>query len=221
MAKTSLKTVAYTVLRQKIISCEYEPGSFLNEDMLMEALGLGRTPIRDALIRLENEGLVEIRPKKGTVVTSLNLRDISMIFEVRMLYEPYILLNYGKALPEDELRRYLEIFSSPPKDDSRLVNGRSCFELDTEFHAMIVDACPNPYIRQSYALTRTQNERFRHMTGIRTDHRLEATFREHLAIVRRCLDGDWEGAAEEMRRHLESSRDSTLQLAVKNAVSLQ
>lgn len=220
MAKTSLKTVAYNELRKKIVSCEYAPGTFLNEEMLISALELGRTPIRDALIRLENEGLVEVRPKKGIVVTSLNFSDINMIFEIRLLYEPYILKNYGKLLSVDELRRYLEIFSRTPKDSFQHFDGLNIFELDNEFHSMIVNACPNIYMKQSFALTQTQNERFRHMTGIRTDKRLDNTFREHLDIVKACLEQNWDGAAEKMRYHIEESRQSTFQLAFESATSM-
>ena len=58
MPKTNLKTLAYNKIRQKIVTCEYAPGTFLNEEILTEALGLSRTPIRDALSRLEQEGLI-------------------------------------------------------------------------------------------------------------------------------------------------------------------
>ena len=95
MPKTNLKTLAYNKIRQKIVTCEYAPGTFLNEEILTEALGLSRTPIRDALGRLEQEGLIEIRPKRGIIVKSLTVSDINMIFEVRNMYEPYILKNYG------------------------------------------------------------------------------------------------------------------------------
>lgn len=220
MAKTSLKTVAYNALRRKIVSCEYAPGMFLNEDMLISALELGRTPIRDALIRLEHEGLVEIRPKKGIFVTPLNLNDINMIFEIRLLYEPYILLNYGKLLPREMLTHYEGIFSNPPVDSFQRFDGLNIFELDNEFHSMIVTACPNIYIKQTYALTQTQNERFRHMTGIRTDNRLDNTFREHLDIVKACLKENWGDAAAKMKYHIEISRQSTFQLAFESAASL-
>ena len=93
MPKTNLKTLAYNKIRQKIVTCEYAPGTFLNEEILTEALSLSRTPIRDALGRLEQEGLIEIRPKRGITVKSLTVSDINMIFEVRNLYEPYILKN--------------------------------------------------------------------------------------------------------------------------------
>ena len=71
MPKINLKTLAYNAIRQKIVTCEYAPGTFLNEEFLTEDLNLSRTPVRDALGRLEQEGLIQIRPKRGIMVTGL------------------------------------------------------------------------------------------------------------------------------------------------------
>ena len=112
MPKMNLKTQAYNTIRQKIVTCEYAPGTFLNEELLTTELGLSRTPVRDALSRLEQEGLIEIKPKKGIIVMPLSINTINMIFEVRQLYEPYILLNYGNALSVERLKDLYNIFSS-------------------------------------------------------------------------------------------------------------
>lgn len=109
MPKINLKTQAYNTIRQKIVTCEYAPGTFLNEELLTSELGLSRTPIRDALSRLEQEGLIEIKPKKGILVMPLSINTISMIFEVRQLYEPYILLNYGTSLSIQQLKKFYSI----------------------------------------------------------------------------------------------------------------
>ena len=65
MSKVSLKQQAYTTIKNKILTCEYLPNSFLNEDLLCEELQVSRTPVRDALGRLEQENLIKIMPKKG------------------------------------------------------------------------------------------------------------------------------------------------------------
>ena len=111
MSKMNLKTQAYNTIRQKIVTCEYAPGTFLNEELLTTELGLSRTPVRDALSRLEQEGLIEIKPKKGIIVMPLSINTINMIFEVRQLYEPYILLNYGNALSVERLKDFYNILS--------------------------------------------------------------------------------------------------------------
>ena len=165
MPKTNLKTLAYNKIRQKIVTCEYAPGTFLNEEILTEALSLSRTPIRDALGRLEQEGLIEIRPKRGIIVKSLTVSDINMIFEVRNMYEPYILKNYGSLLPVERLHGFYDIFLHTDSNSECFKNNDYFYELDSDFHLMIVRSCPNVYIQNNYSLILTQNARFRYMTG--------------------------------------------------------
>ena len=156
MSKMNLKTQAYNTIRQKIVTCEYAPGTFLNEELLTTELGLSRTPVRDALSRLEQEGLIEIKPKKGIIVMPLSINTINMIFEVRQLYEPYILLNYGNALSVERLKDFYNIFSSSKTNHNCYNNNDYFYELDTEFHNFVVDACPNTYIHQNYNMIQTQ-----------------------------------------------------------------
>lgn len=216
MPKTNLKTLAYNAIREKIVSCEYVPGTFINEELLTSELNLSRTPVRDALGRLEQEGLVEIKPKRGIVVKPLTVNDINMIFEVRNIYEPYILLNYGPLIPADRLRAFHDIFLKRDPENEYFKVNDYFYELDTRFHDLIVDSCPNSYIRQNYSLIKTQDERFRHMTGNVDDGRLEDTFKEHLAIIRPCLQNDWKTAAEKMACHLEQSKNSMFRLVFNN-----
>lgn len=212
MPKTNLKTLAYNAIREKIVTCEFAPGTFLNEEILTDALGLSRTPIRDALGRLEQEGLVEIKPKRGIMVTPLTINDINMIFEVRNLYEPYILLNYGSLLSTDRLKEFYNIFFQTNADSEYFQNNDYFYNLDSDFHLMIVECCPNAYIRSNYDRIRTQNARFRYMTGNISNNRMEDTFREHLDIIRPCLQKNWKEAAEMMVRHLEESKKATFRL---------
>ena len=219
MPKINLKTQAYNTIRQKIVTCEYAPGTFLNEELLTSELGLSRTPIRDALSRLEQEGLIEIKPKKGILVMPLSINTINMIFEVRQLYEPYILLNYGTSLSIQQLKRFYNIFSSRKTNTSCSENHNYFYELDTEFHNFIISTCPNPYIRQNYNMIQTQAERFRYMKGNVSTKRLDDTFHEHLEIICACLKDDWTAAAEKMTYHLEQSKRSTFELIFNNLSS--
>ena len=103
MSKVSLKQQAYTTIKNKILTCEYMPNSFLNEDLLCEELQVSRTPVRDALGRLEQENLIKIVPKKGFFVTPLSIGEINMAFEARLLIEPYIISNYCNHLTSEVL----------------------------------------------------------------------------------------------------------------------
>lgn len=212
MPKTNLKTLAYNTIKHKIVRCEYAPGSDLNEELLTEELKISRTPIRDALSRLEQEGLVEIRSKKGITITPLSVREINMIFELRNLYEPHILMKYGVHIEEEKLQEFHRIFTENDKNCSCFKDNDYYYDLDSEFHQLIVSACPNIYIQQDYNLIQTQSERFRFMTGNKSNNRLEDTFKEHIDIIVACLDNDWTGAAKKLIYHLNESKKATFQL---------
>ena len=209
MKKVSLKMQAYTALKENIIHGIYAPGQYLNENILMEELQIGRTPIKDALGRLEQEGLIIIKPKKGIVVAPLTLQDVNMIFEMRLLFEPYILKNYGSRISEEDLTYFYHIFSDfnlkKYTDDQD-----KYYQLDTDFHNIIIMASPNSFIHRCYNMVQTQSERFRFMTGNYSEKRIADTFTEHLKIVEPLLEKDWNTAAEEMIIHLNASKPATL-----------
>lgn len=99
-AKLSLKLQAYQYLKTKILNCEYRPNEFLNEQKLCAEMGnISRTPMRDALGRLEQEGLITILPKKGLMVSGITEEDVHSMFEMRLLVEPYALRTYGADIP--------------------------------------------------------------------------------------------------------------------------
>ena len=103
-SKTSLKLQAYQYLKTKILNCEYRPNEFLNEQKLCAEMGnISRTPMRDALGRLEQEGLITILPKKGLMVSGITEEDVHSMFEMRLLVEPYALRTYGNLIPREQL----------------------------------------------------------------------------------------------------------------------
>ncbi len=208
MAKQSLKSRVYDGIKEKIINCEYSPGIYLNEEALCETFNVSRTPIRDALGRLEQEGLVTIKPKKGVVISSLSISEVNNIFELRLLLEPYSLQHYGYTLNEEALFQYYQLFSS----NNELQNASHFFVLDDQFHDFLNSAVTNHYIQENFKTLNTQNQRIRIMTGQRTERRLDETQKEHLSILQCCLKRDWDGAAQAMYHHLIQSKNATFEL---------
>lgn len=211
MKKESLKLQAYNIIKEKIVNCEYAPGTLLNEEVLREEIDASRTPIRDALSRLEQEGLLTIIPKKGVMVSGLSITDINMIFEVRILFEPYALKNYGSTIPDETILQFYNQLSIPHEAYADL----NFFTMDDEFHNTIISALPNRFLRQTYELIRTQNLRFRVMTGQCSQSRLQETMTEHLDIIKACIRKDWDAAAECMRTHLIASKNATFDLLLR------
>lgn len=215
--KQSMQSTAYDFIKKKITMCEYAPNQMLSESQLQEELGFSRTPVREAISRLAQEGLLKVFPKRGIVVSGFTFSDINMIFEVRMLVEPYTLRNYGIKLDLDEVAQ----FSKRLRSQSPESFDASFYEVDDEFHSMLISVLPNIYLRDLYDRIQTQNIRLRVMSGQHTENRLTETNEEHLQIMAACLTQDWEGAAQAMAHHLQCSKESSLSALLQSDVNAQ
>jgi DNA-binding GntR family transcriptional regulator len=212
MGNDSLKTKAYTIIRNKIADCEYTPGVMITEGQLKDELNISRTPIRDALGRLEQERLITIKPKKGIQVSPITINDISEVFEIRSLFEPYALNNYGYRLKESDLIKEYKLFEErgQGKEDG------SSFAEDDSFHNMIINAVPNQYLHQYYDIIRIQNNRLRILSGRADGQRLIDSSNEHIKIIKFCLQKDWTAASIAMQEHLEKAKESSFNFILEN-----
>jgi len=208
----SIQDKAYERIKKKIMMCEYAPNQLLSESVLQEELGCSRTPIREAVRRLEQEGLATVLPKRGILVSGFSVQNINAIFEVRMLVEPYALLNYGKSLDEGEIRRFLSIFQQFQAQKVLM----DFYQIDDDFHRFLISCLCNEYLHDLYARIQTQNVRLRVMSGQMIESRLSRTMQEHEEIAQMCLRQDWGQAAEKMKRHLVCSRASYFEAIMQN-----
>ena len=199
----SLKQVAYETLKQKIVSCEILPGSTLTEDMLCEMLNASRTPVRDAVSRLEQEHLVSIKPKKGIRVNRVSMNSIRELFEVRCLLEPAAVLKYGNRIPDEVYARYTQLFRR------RNLPAEEYFRVDDEFHQMFITASNNRYFQSVYAMIADQVQRYRVLTANRP--RDEIAQEEHYEIAASCIRGEWGTASRLMLEHIENSKLAIVQ----------
>src|SRR5699024_4377801 len=130
----------YRTLKERLVDCVYAPGCILNEAQLAADLGLSRTPIREAISRLELEGFVKTLPKKGIYVTELTFQDVIQVFQTRLEIEPVALRLAAWHLPKDELSAFAQKFQQP------VVDIQNSFRLDTAMHLFIIEHCGNRYI---------------------------------------------------------------------------
>lgn len=203
----NLRDMAYSLIKKKILTCEYGPNRFLNEAELKEELQVSRTPIREALTRLEQEGLVMILPKKGVMVNAPTINDINQSFEVRILMEPFILKNYMKYIDQQELKVIREQFVT-------LINakpfGAEFAPLDDHFHRVIAQACPNVFLLGMLNKVFDLNVRIRAMSGRDLwDRHVEAA-KEHIELIDFILAGEVEHAVKAMYNHLDTSKKTAL-----------
>jgi len=206
----SLKKKAYNIIKENIVTCRYAPGEFLNESQLMEEIGASRTPIREALSKLEQEKFVRIVSKKGVMVSELTLKEIGDVYQVRMLLEPQIVRQWGSSISVDELEKCRGmLLNYRPSMDVAERN-----ELDDCIHRLIVDSCPNAYFYQWMTHIYCQNQRIRVMTG-QLGQLMEENNAGHLQITEMLLMAEYEQAAELLTKHLEQSKKKTFDVLLR------
>jgi DNA-binding GntR family transcriptional regulator len=139
---------AYTELRDRIVTLHLPPGTVLREDELMKELGIGRTPLREAVKRLALENLVDVQPRRGTFVTAVEAADIMNISEVRAELEGYAAELAAQRLDPDgqraaeRLLREVEELKGPGDQDWLM-------RFDERIHRFTWDAARNPYLSQT------------------------------------------------------------------------
>lgn len=202
-ANHDLKNYAYQTLKERLINCVYEPGSLLKEGQLAEELDLSRTPIREALNRLETDGFVKILPKKGIYVPEIQLSDILQIFQARIEVEPITLKMAAPHLPGEELLRFRDAFSSGsprPKD---------ILKLDMAMHLFFIEHCGNYYLIDMMHRLFDNNTKF-FIASRQESLDMSTCCQEHMDIITLLLEKNYEKAQALLHNHIARSRQNTL-----------
>lgn len=198
-----LKEHTYQTLKERLIDCVYEPGSMLNEAQLAAEFGLSRTPIREAISRLEMEGFVKTLPKKGIYVTSLTFLDVIQVFQTRLEIEPIALRLAAHRLPKDELLSFCQRFEEP------VVDIQNSFRLDTAMHLFIIENCGNRYIINMMRRVFEDNTRII-ISSKQNQAQIHDAKQEHLDILHLLYQEQYEQAEAKMRTHIESCRKAAM-----------
>ena len=209
--KKTLKYSAYSEIKKRILSCEYAPGAMLSEEVLCADTGTSRTPVRDALSRLEQESLITIVPKKGILVRDVTLELVNAVYEARLLIEPYSLERYGAKIDPNDILRFYDETRHLITEEHDI---KTDLELDDKIHSVIVNASVNAYLVATYASLQAQNQRLRVMSGRTLQNRIQTSDEEHLHILTYCLKRDWQNAALQLTQHLSNAKDASFQLLV-------
>jgi DNA-binding GntR family transcriptional regulator len=202
----SLSDRAYYRIRELIVTLELAPGSPVSERELMELLGVGRTPVREALRALARERLVEVYPRRGMFVSGVDVRDLAGLSEVRNTLEPRAArLAAERATDADRVR--IEVLLEELAAVGDEPSERVLIDLDQRIHRHIYDCTHNAFLattlNEYYVLTL----RIWFLALDRVP-RLEDAVREHRALLEAIRDGDADGAEEAMRRHVKGFEDA-------------
>ena len=199
-----LRDVVYQTLRKAILKGELRPGERLREIQLAERLGVSRTPVREAIHRLEMEGLVVIAPRRGAQVANISEKDLNDVLEVRIALENLAIEKACARMTEEEI---CELHLAFKKMDSLVAEGDLCslVKADQAFHEIIYRAADNERLIQVLNNMKEQIYRYRveYMKDEETRAQLSA---EHGEIVKAIRMRDAEKAKEASFRHLENQR---------------
>ena len=205
-----LRELVFEVLREAIISGQLAPGERLMEIQLAEELGVSRTPVREAIRKLELEELVLMVPRKGAYVASLSMKDVVEVFEIRGALEGLAAALAAERITEEELERLQrQLVKSAEMIGNADLQGM--VEADTGFHQILYQASRNERLAQIINNLREQIQRFR-QTSLSYPGRMKIALEEHREIVDAVSARDPEMARKLAQDHIENAENSMMQV---------
>ncbi len=206
----SLKQQAYEKLSTMYLKGDLKPGDPLLETELSEGLNISRTPLREAFLQLEKEGLVEIIPRKGAFVRRITLHDIQELFQIREAVEGMAAYLASTRLTEDQFNVLDRKFLAVSLQEDKLLKNQLAEEAGGMLHSIILIACDNQRIREILGSYRTLLTQERAVASS-IPHQLDNAFAEHLLILENLKKGP-EEAELSMRQHIRN----TLKMVMEN-----
>ncbi|WP_320177688.1 GntR family transcriptional regulator [Roseovarius pacificus] len=192
-AKNSQMEKAYAELERRIVSLQYRPGQVVSELLLTQELGLGRTPVREALRELSREGLVVIMPKRGVQIADIDIGRQLRLLALRRELERFVVREAAQRATDVERRRFSNL-TSEMRRASIAEDGATFLDLDRQFNEMILDAARNEFAASAMRLNQGLSRRFWFAYYQHYDN-LSETIRLHAEIAKAIAAGDPEAAA--------------------------
>ena len=212
LARTSRVEAAYQDIRQRIVRGVYAQGAPLSDSELARTCGISRTPVREALCRLLEEGYVERIPGRGFYVSRVTVKLIQDTFEVRRVLEARASACAAERHDPATLPRLRELAPIPSGQGAK--GRQAAQEANTRFHLAVAEAAGNSVLLGLVQNCLDQVDRFMSL-GISLPTAQSRGSAEHLAIVEAIGQRDPEAAAEAMVRHLDDCRLQYMQALVR------
>ncbi|MCL4767415.1 MAG: GntR family transcriptional regulator [Hyphomicrobiaceae bacterium] len=185
---TSLTERAYRHLEELIVTLQLAPGAAVSENELSERLGIGRTPIREALQRLARERLVTILPRRGIIVSEVNVRSQLRLLELRREVERLVVRCAARRASPEERARFADL-ADQFETSARENDDTTFLRIDREFNELSVSAARNEYATLSMGLMQALSRRFWYLNYKKAAN-LPETAMLHASIARGIAAGD-------------------------------
>lgn len=203
-----IRDMIYESLRQAIFDGEFKAGERLVEKELAEKMKVSRTPIREALRKLETEGLIKHLPRKGVVVKGFKQEDVIEIYSIRQALEALAITYTVRNITEKEIKKLEEIMEIMEiltnKEDAVAL-----FNISQKFNDILIQSSKMPRLINLINTYQEYLERFRIVTMKEKKRKIEA-LKEHQLIFQAVIDRDEKRAEKLVKEHLEGAREAYL-----------
>lgn len=206
LPRQSLRDLAYEAIKDCIITCEFKPGECINEASVSALLGLGRTPVHQALDRLMIEEMVEVIPRKGVIVKPVILQDVLQMVDVRLINETQCARLAAERADDSDIDGMAQVL----KRTGRAIDDRdihTMMSLDREFHLLLARATKNFELAEVLRKLNERSLRFWFISFTTPDHH-HSFQQQHEAIFEAVRSHDGDEAERAMRAHIEAFRKS-------------
>lgn len=204
-----LRDIIFETLREAIIKGELKPGERLLEETLAEKMGVSRTPVREAIRKLELEGLVKMLPRKGAHVADLSIKDIMDVLELRATLDGLASALAANRISQDELLEFKNVLGQFIMVAGKPNNLNNVIKKDVEFHDIIYRASRNERLIQLANNLREQIQRFR-VIYLKEYSSVENLIREHEEIYNAVANGNMEVARKTAESHIKAQEEAIL-----------
>ena len=208
--KVPLTSEAYDIIKRMIIDLHFRPGEILMTQSLAEQLGISRTPVREALIKLLQEGLVVLTDSKKFQVAEVSITTINEIYDLRESLEILAIRKTMDKLSEFDIQ-YMQNNLKKLQEAYAMNEFDVFFDLDMRFHQFIIEKYNNSIVKIFMNQLMDRQQRIRYVTRF-VENRLENTINEHQAIVNAFINKDLQAAEASVRYHIDQVRSGMVEL---------
>ena len=201
------REVAYERIKDAIKFADLHPGDSLSEVKLSNLLGISRTPIREALHQLAQEGFVEVTPGRGVTIARRTLKEIMDAVHMRLVLEPELARLAARSATNQQIEALLDALTN-----MELASDKGDYpdwkRADEEYHRILGDACPNPLMGKTVTEMRNRIRHLAHTVFQMTPKRIGECTVEHRQVALAVAERDEAAAEKYMHYHIEKLRES-------------
>jgi len=194
---------AYDFTKQRVLDSTYAGGHLLTEGEVADALGISRTPVHEAFLRLQSDGLLRMYPKRGALVVPVSAQEVEAVMETRLLVERFALDKLlARGAPPREISNALTAAIDRQEELAAAGDSDGFVAVDREFHTIFVTAASNPIVTGLYDSLRDRQRRMIITSLLRDERRTASILVLHRAIAGAIRAGDRERAQDFLGAHL-------------------